>query len=456
MKKSSKKKQKLSAKQQKIIWGASIAVVAVFSIFLALRAVDSGDQAEMVRFFDVNDEITTFTIQGDEGFTIEKGDDEWTVLDRLEETDQFAVSQGLAILNQLAGEKVSVKRQSVGLDFPRLAIRVDFADESYQRISLGRPDPTGEHYYVEIQDEDQSGIYLVDTMMIDYLPLKVIHYLDTALLPWTADQLESVKIDRQSESIHLTTNSPYPEEETRVNLSGWFIAEPYQHHHNVSYEIGKTFTETIQAFEMNELIEKNVTDWSAYGLDSSDFSIEFMTADDQLKLFVGESETEQTSYARIEGSDDVFTISDDLLATFQQSAADFHDGYVKIIALDNLSQLSIESESLTVDIIVEKDEDDTYFKHDDKFLFEKGFREAYTAIAGLQEAGLSEEAIYAEPEVVITSTISLEDGKKDVVLELVDYDEDHYAAFIDQKSDFLVEKEHVAQTLEVIEKILEY
>lgn len=293
-------------------------------------------------------------------------------------------------------------------------------------------------------------------MMIDYLPLKVIHYLDTALLPWTADQLESVKIDRQSESIHLTTNSPYPEEETRVNLSGWFIAEPYQHHHNVSYEIGKTFTETIQAFEMNELIEKNVTDWSAYGLDSSDFSIEFMTADDQLKLFVGESETEQTSYARIEGTDDVFTISDDLLATFQQSAADFHDGYVKIIALDNLSQLSIESESLTVDIIVEKDEDDTYFKYDDKFLFEKGFREAYTAIAGLQEAGLSEEAIYAEPEVVITSTISLEDGKKDVVLELVDYDEDHYAAFIDQKSDFLVEKEHVAQTLEVIEKILEY
>lgn len=138
MKKFSKKKQKLSAKQQKIIWGASIAVVAVFSIFLALRAVDSGDQAEMVRFFDVNDEITTFTIQGDEGFTIEKGDDEWTVLDRLEETDQFAVSQGLAILNQLAGEKVSVKRQSVGLDFPRLAIRVDFADESYQRISLGR------------------------------------------------------------------------------------------------------------------------------------------------------------------------------------------------------------------------------------------------------------------------------------------------------------------------------
>lgn len=456
MKKSSKKKQKLSAKQQKLIWGVGIAVVAVISIFLALKAVDSGGQVEMVRFFDANDEITTFTIQGDEGFTIERDNDQWIVLDRLEETDQIAVAQGLSILNQLAGEKVSVKRKSVGLDFPRLAIRIDFADGSHQRISLGRPDPTGEHYYVEIQNEDQSGIYLVDTLMIDYLPLKVIHYLDTALLPWSADQLESVKIDRQSESIHLTTNSPYPEAETRVNLSGWFLAEPYQHHHNMSYETGKTFTETLQSLQMNELIEKDVTDWSVYGLDSSDFSIEFMTADDQRKILIGDSESDQLSYARYEDMDDVFTIKNELLATFEQSAADFHDGYVKIIALDNLSQLSIESEPLTVDIIVEKDDDDIYFKHDGKFLFEKGFREAYTAIAGLQEAGLSEGAIYGKPEVIIRSTIVLEDGTKDVVLELVDYDKDHYAAFIDQKSDFLVKKEHVVQTLEVIEKILEY
>lgn len=456
MRKSSKKKQRFSAKQQRIIWGVGIAVVAVLSVFLALKAVDSSGQVELVRFFDADDEISTVTIQGDEGFTIERDDNQWVVLDRLEATDQFAVSQGLTILNQLAGEKVSVKRKSVGLDFPRLAIRVDFADESYQRISLGHPDPTGEHYYVEIQDQDQSGIYLVDTMMIDYLPLKVIHYLDTALLPWSADQLESVKIDKQSESIHLTTNSPYPTEETRVNLSGWFIAEPYVHHHNMGYEIGKTFTETIQSLQMNELIEKGVTDWAAYGLDSSDFSIEFITADDQRKILIGDSESEQLSYARYEGVDEVFTIKNDLLATFEQSATDFHDGYVKIIALDNLSQLSIESEPLTVDIIVEKDEDDIYFKHDDKFLFEKGFREAYTAIAGLQEAGLSEGAIYGEPEVVFTFTIALEDGTKDVVLELVDYDEDHYAAFVDQKSDFLVEKTHVAQTLEVIEKILEY
>lgn len=454
MKKSAKKKQKLSAKQLKIIWGVGIAVVALISIFLAIKAVETSE--EMVRFFNSNEEIQAITIQGDEGFKIVKDQDQWMVLDRLEETDQEAVMQAIAVLSQMAGEKVGAKRQSVGLDFPRLAIRVDYENDRFIRVSLGHPDPTGGGYYVEIQGDDQSGIYFVENILIDYLPLKVNNYLVTALLPWSIDQVESIKINRQPETIHLTKSSPYPAEETRTNVGGWFIAEPYTHYYGTSYTEMQELNQALQTLQMSELVEKDVTDLSQYGLDSSDFSIEFSTADDQRTLLIGEAETESTTFARYADANDVFLIANELLTPFEQSASDYHDGYVKIIAIDNLSQLSIESERLTTDVYVEKDGDDVHFKVNDQFLFEKGFREAYTAIAGLPVAGLSKDAAYQEAEITITSTIVLEDGEKVVALELVDYDEEHYAAFVNQESDFLVKKAHVDEALTVIEQVLEY
>lgn len=455
MKKSSKQKQRFSATQQKVIWGVGIAVVAILSVFLAMKAIES-TQDNLIRFFNTDDEINKLTVRGDDGFVIEKNGDEWLVHDRLEETDQFAVTQGLAVLNQWAGEKVQVKRQSVGLDFPRLVIRLDYADNSYKRVALGYPDPTGEGYYVEVQGDGVDGIYIIEKMMIDYFPLDVVKYLDTALLPWPAGNIESIQINHQSDVINLTTNSPYPEEETQANVAGWFIAEPYKHYHNISYAKKQELTESLQTMRMTELLEKDVTDWSTYGLDSSDFTIDFMTAEDKLTLVVGESATDDETYARIEGNNDLFTISNKWLELYQQSASAFHDGYVKILALDSLSHLSIDSDSLKVDITVEKDEENTYFKVDDKFLFEKGFREAYTAIAGLRSAGSSEGVTYGKPDVVITSTVELEDGQKEIALELVDYDEDHYAAFIDRESDFLIEKAHVEEMLGVIESVLEY
>jgi len=454
MKKSAKKKQKLSAKQQKIIWGVGIAVVALISVFLAIKAVETSE--EIVQFFNSNDEIIAITIQGDEGFKIEKDQDQWTVLDRLEETDQEAVLQALAVLNQMGGEKVEAKRQSVGLDFPRLAIRVDYDDDSTKRVSLGHPDPTGGGYYVEVQGDDLSGVYFVENILIDYLPLKVNNYLVTALLPWTPDQVESIKINREQELVQLTKSSPYPAEETRTNVGGWFVAEPYTHYYGTSYTEMQELNQALQTLQMNEIVEKDVADWSQYGLNSSDFSIEFSTADDQRTLLIGAAETESTTFARFADTNDVFSIANELLTPFEQPASDYHDGYIKIIALDNLNQLSIESERLTVDVNVEKDGDDVHFKVNDQFLFEKGFREAYTAIAGLPVAGLSEGAVYQEAEITITSTIALEDGEKVVILELVDYDEEHYAAFVNQESDFLVKKAHVDETLTVIEQVLEY
>ena len=67
----------------------------------------------------------------------------------------------------------------------------------------------------------------------------------------------------------------------------------------------------------------------------------------------------------------------------------------------------------------------------------------------------TDDATYTTPEVTLSYTImDNENGEKEVVVELVPYDEEHYAVFLDEQVDFLVKKDEVAQMIENIDEHL--
>ena len=439
------------SRKVKLTFAISLIVLFVFLIWQFPFGEPEG-KAEH-HFIDKEKQVEKIAVQSERGFTIEKDQDQWAVLDRLEKTNQSVVEQGIGQLQQWSGENVDVKRKDVGLDFPILSIRVDYDDDTHTYLMIGKLDSSGTSFYVE--DREQGKIYLVDRSLIESFPFSVQAYLDTSLLPWSASEVETVFIDNGTEEIHLTKNSPYPEQETRTNLTGWLIGAPYQHYHHTTYSLMEDLLQSLQSFQMEELVADRVSDWSEYGLESSRFTIEFVTATDQIKFLIGSPATGQSYFARIEGEDQVFTLSNQLLEAFSYQAKNYHDGYVKLLALDVMSQLSIESDQLVVDIEMNHlNEDTTEFKVDGQLLDESEWRKAYISLAGLKAVGISEKVIDQAPEIVVTSTIIHDQGEKEIALNFVEYSDEHYAVFIDQVSDFLVNKADVEEAIASIANVL--
>ncbi|GAA4067614.1 DUF4340 domain-containing protein [Amphibacillus indicireducens] len=439
------------SRKVKIIFALSLTIVLAILIW-QFPFEESEGEAEH-RFIDQEKQVDKITIQSEQSFTIEKEGQDWRVVDRLETTNHQAVEQGLERLKQWSGEQVDVKRKDVGLDVPFLSLRVDYDDATESRLMIGQLDASGENFYIE--DRQQEAIYLVERSLIEAFPFYVQAFLDTSLLPWSASEVETILIDNGTEMIHLTKNNPYPEEETRANLTGWLIEAPYQHYHHTTYSIMEKLLQSVQSFQMLELIDDNVSDWSAYGLESSQFTIELITANDHIKFLIGAPASGQSYFARIEGENQVFTLSNQLLEAFSYQAKNYHDGYVKLLALDVMNQLSIKSDQLTVDIEIDQiDQELTEFKVDGQLLDESEWRDAYKLLAGLRTSGVAIDKPAQEADVVITSTIVHDQGEKEVTLEFVDYSDEYYAVYLDQVSDFLVEKIAVEEALAEIEAVL--
>ncbi|MBU5593954.1 DUF4340 domain-containing protein [Amphibacillus sp. MSJ-3] len=442
--------KRLSKKTNLLIIGCLVILTVI--LFWVLR-FEKNTVEDEYQFIDQIDQIESISIQSDQGFTIEKENQNWQVVDRLEVTDQEAVDQGLAALGQWVGKEVDVKRKDVGLEFPILSLKINYNDETANRLMIGHLDSAGTGYYIE--DREQGNIYLVKRSLVEAFSFYPQAYLDSKILPWPINEIESILIDNGTEKIHLTKNSPYPEEETRANITGWFIEAPYHHYYHTAYSKMEEVLQGLQSFEMLELVAEDVSDWEEYGLDSSEFTIEFVTNNDRITLMMGTPATSQSYYARIDGEDQVFTLSNQLLEAFSYPASDYHDGYVKLLALDVMSQLEIKSDQLSFDMTIDQIDDETRdFIVDGKKIDEETWRKAYLSLAGLTASGIAEDASYQEPEVVIKSTIIHEKGEKEITLSLVDYNEDQYAAFIDQESDFLVDKADVEEMLTTIEEAI--
>ncbi len=441
---------KMTKRKRMIFLGLFVIIVIIAGFSLATQ---TDDDPELHQFVKDSQDITGLNIQTEEPFSLEQLDQEWIVKDRLEVTDQEATNEALLSLMNWQGEEVDVPRKEVGLDFPKISVQLTYQDGQQHSLMIGQLNPAGTGYYVE--DRQAQSIYLVERTLIEAFPFYVQAYLDTGLLTLQIGEIEHIFIDNGTEEIHLTNQSPYPEQETRTNITGWFIESPYQLHYHTAYSRIEALLHSIQTLSMEELIAENATDWSTYGLDDSNFTIEFVTSSEHVRLLIGDPASFESYYAKIEGEDRVFTILNQQLEPFSYQAKHYHDGYVKILALDVMSRLEIVSKELELSVSIEHSEDEeTVFKIDDTLIDVSMMRDAYKAVASLSAAGMADQPVYQGPDVLIRSTILTDDGEKVIEVEFVDYDQDHYAAFIDDSCDFIVAKTDVEAMLDTMASLL--
>lgn len=428
-------------------------MIIIFTVTILLGGLiwvtsqhDATTNEEATTFLDNRDQVTGFSVQSLEGFSVQISEEgHWIVQDSLLDTNEQYVDEALNRLFSWSGEEVEVRRRDVGLDFPQVSVRLMFEDKEDQQLSIGDLNSSEEAYFIE--DRSTNQIYLVERQLIEAFPFQHQAFTDNTIFDFRSTDVEELIIDNGTDIISLTKSSPFPEQETRANVTGWFIHQPYKGYHHTAYSRMVALNDGIDQLALTDLVDQNVADLAVYGLDESNFTITFFTEDNEETLIIGQPAANSNYYAYVKGESDVFTISTKMLEPFSYPADQYRDGYVKILALDVINQLSIDYGNDNLTFELSHSEDETLFYADDMEIAEQQFRNAYRYMAGLMVAETVDDAEYSEPEITLSYQLQLDDSTKDIVVDFVNYDQDHYVVFMDQTSDFLVEKTDVEQMI---------
>ena len=271
-----------------------------------------------------------------------------------------------------------------------------------------------------------------------------------------ADQVRHLTLENGEKTIELVPDSPYSEEEVRTNLSGWYIHLPYQNVYSVKYNPLVDMLYGIAELKWNEIIgEKENLD--KYGLEQPDMKLTFQTEEGEETLLIGDQAGEGKRYAKLTDGEQIGTIAEDVLEPYQLQAFELVEKFVKIIAIDVLEQLQINygDQEILIEIdhpIEQEDQESPLFFIDDQAVEEDTFRNLYKNIAGLSVDDTVEDATYHSPEATMVYTIFNQEQKEkqEIKVELVSYDKQNFAVFLNGKADFLLKKDVFEQMLKKI------
>src|SRR5690625_410959 len=417
---------------------------------------DENEPTEAQKPFAIfDDDFQRLTLKGEhDSVTLDRDESgQWMALDAEETVDQGKIDQLMSVVTSLSGipdDTVSKDRAGVTHAQREISMTDDQGEEN--TLLIGDPTEDGSAYYGAYSNSD--AIFMLDPALIEALPVQLEDLYDRSLVKLTAKQVNNITIDNGVQIIELSPDKPYSEEEVRTNLSGWYMHQPYQHVYSMQYDQMEAMLTGIEALEWVDTITENERDLAEYGLEDPDFTISFRNNDQEETILIGDRATGDAYYAKLKDEDTIVTIHSENLHPYSLEAFNLVEKFVKIIAVDVLETLEIEingDEPIVVSVEHHETDEDATFSIDERTVEDQTFRDLYKTIAGLSFSEEVTDAVYEKPDTMMTYTISDEQTEtKDITVEFVDYDADHYAVFIDQKADFIMEKADFTKMIDEI------
>src|SRR5699024_12788162 len=134
-------------------------------------------------------------------------------------------------------------------------------------------------YYFAYSDYD--AIFMLNQDLIEDLSVKLDDLYDLSHVKLSAKQVNNITIDNGVQTIEISPDKPYSEEEVRTNLSGWYMHQPYQHVYSMQYDQMEAMLTGIEALEWVDTITENESDLAQYGLGDTDCAISFRNNDQE-------------------------------------------------------------------------------------------------------------------------------------------------------------------------------
>ncbi|UOQ85119.1 DUF4340 domain-containing protein [Gracilibacillus salinarum] len=442
--------------KKKQSWWLLLLIIAV-GIIIALGilsdepAEEANSSTNEVSLLENTDQIAHIKVFADQNVELEKNNEEWGLVNNEQPVDTEKLDSFISSMKDMKGEETDVKKRNVNLDFPRVTVAFTDADGEEQQISIGQLDKESNRYYVAQREQDK--IYLVDSSVIQTIPLKNQDVLQTGLLSISADTLTELKIANGTEEIALSNEPVYSEEESLAHISGWYMHEPYQGVYSVAYS---KMEEMLLGMEQIQQIGTASAD-ADHGLDNAEFTITFSSAEKSETLLVGNPAADNQYYVKLKNEDTVYTVPTDVLDPYSYKAFDMIDHFVDIVALEVLSELKITAPDQSYHFTFDHEEQDSEIKttvhHQGETANTEDFRSIYQSLAGLRFDEPTEDVSNEEAEVTIEYTIQTQQDEISHQVAFIPISDEAYAVKTnDTPAEFSIKKEKVTEVLEQLKE----
>lgn len=391
--------------------------------------VESQDkQIELSKFDKEN--VSELTVENTDGkFVFKKNGTEWELTSggnfEIDTTNVNAIVVNAADLKayKLIEENAS-SLEKYGLENP-YRITVKMSDGTETVLEIGGMTPTKEAYY--IKKGDSKSVYVVYTYAGDLLIATISELRNKHVFDVYSTDVIKFALDRNGKRVFSAEKS---------KESGWMILEPIKGQSNL-VRLSTILDSFVRATAV-EYIEENTPDLAKYGLDNPKYVIEAATDKQKIKLFLGkESEAEYAYYARIDGSNEVFSVDSSAVSFIDIKPIEVCENLVYTPSIYDVSEVVVNIDGNTRVLKIESDSakpEEDKFSVDGIDVVEKGdeaitgFRNYYRSLIGViyEDIELLDQKPTGTPEITITYTLEKAPGK--MVVEFIPKDERNYYA----------------------------
>lgn len=337
-----------------------------------------------------------------------------------------------------------------GLDTPSYTVQYKMKDGTSHELKIG--DLTFEGRYVYCMIDNDPAVYTTYKIIRDKCAVEPIEFLDTMITKLESEEVVYATFSRKSDNLNLVAEQRLVAGMSSAEKElGWVFIEPF----NIT--ASTAFTSLIKPMfqlEVSSFEEKNVTDFSKYGLDDPEYRFSFTLKNGQKKEILLSKDMGGIYYGLYSDTKDVFSINSEVITGLQTPPLELIKAYTCYEFIFDVSKIEAKfpEGSFVMDISVPKEnrmpDPESSLKLDgvDAKVADSTKRLYY---ANLYEAFSTIEISALDFDAVPTNTkdISIKIQRVDgtsITVDLAIKDKNTYYAFIDGKYEgFLVDKDQL-------------
>jgi len=411
-----------------------VVFLGLLGLFISLKlnpedeTAEKNDDKSIVLFDFDAEQVTEFYVEGAEDkFAFKKKDTEWEMTSGGEfPLNILNVNAIISNTSDLKAYKLieenATSLDTYGLDDPYRVV-VKMSDGAEKVLEIGDKTPTKQAYYVK--KGDSNSVYTVYTYIANLIVTTKDKLRNKTVFDVFSTDVVKFVLDRDGKRVFWAEKS---EEE------GWQLKEPIEGNTDL-VRLTSIFDTFVRA-DAETYIEEDAQDLSQYGLDNPQYVIEAATADVHVKLYLGKGiEGGSKFYAKVDGSNEVFTIDKSSLAFIDINTIEVCEALVYTPFIYDVSKVEVNIDDKTIVLDIESDSSNT---EEDKFFIdgldvmskgdkgEDAFRSYYRSLVGVvfHDIELLDEKPTGTPEITITYTLEIAPGE--MVVEFVPKDDKNY------------------------------
>lgn len=259
--------------------------------------------------------------QGDKIVFKKVGEDEWMLTSPVEaDADPFTPRSIARKIEEMESKRKFSKEElndleQFGLKEPEYTITVKLKDNTSLKLFVGKKAPLG--YSAYVMKENDDSVYLVSASILNELGKKVVDYRNRKIMDFLTSDVSRLIVTRKNEEIVF-------EKDTEEK---WMIKKPLNV--RASKDEIEKFLSQIRGIKVEEFVDDNPSNLSAYGLDNPKITIKVERKEKgPLTLYLGnrfKKGKDELVYVKREDRKNVYAIKAEVYDTALKRAVDFRE-----------------------------------------------------------------------------------------------------------------------------------